>query len=149
MKVVAGFAAGLLFGGGLVLSRMTDPRVVLAFLDVTGTWNPTLLGVMGGAVATFGAFYWITIARRRQAVLAADLSVPAERPLDGRLFAGTALFGIGWGLTGLCPGPAITSLAAGRATGLTFAAAMIAGMALAAAVQRVERRAVSQSDRAT
>jgi uncharacterized membrane protein YedE/YeeE len=75
-----------------------------------------------------------------------ELAVPPERPLDAPLFAGTALFGIGWGLTGLCPGPAITSLAAGREDGLAFAAAMIAGMALATGVQRAGRRDVSQSE---
>jgi uncharacterized membrane protein YedE/YeeE len=146
---LVGLLAGLLFGAGLVVSRMTDPAVVLAFLDVAGLWNPSLLGVMGGAASTFGLFYWIAT-RRRGAVLAPELRVPRERPLDARLFVGTSLFGIGWGLAGLCPGPALTGLAAGTPATLAFAAAMAAGIALSGAVvQRVERRAVSQSDSAT
>lgn len=150
MKAVAiGFAAGLLFGAGLVVARMTDPRVVLAFLDVTGAWNPSLLFVMGGAAATFGLFYRVTT--RRQAPLAGpSLRVPSERPLDLRLFAGTALFGVGWGLVGLCPGPALTSLASGSASTLAFVAAMIAGIALAGRTGAIQtdRRTVSQSDSA-
>lgn len=146
---IVGLLAGLLFGAGLVVSRMTDPAVVLAFLDVAGAWNPALLGVMGGAVATFGVFYWIAT-RRRGAVLVPELRVPRERPLDARLFVGTALFGAGWGLAGLCPGPAVTALAAGTPPTLAFAAAMAAGIALSGAIaQRAERRTVTQSDSAT
>jgi uncharacterized membrane protein YedE/YeeE len=146
---IVGLLAGLLFGAGLVVSRMTDPAVVLAFLDVGGAWNPALLGVMGGAASTFGLFYWIAT-RRGAAVLTPDLRVPHERPLDARLFVGTALFGVGWGLAGLCPGPAVTALAAGTPATLAFAAAMAAGIALSGAiVQRGARRAVSQSDSAT
>ena len=125
-----GFAAGLLFGAGLAMARMTDPGVVLAFLDVTGAWNPAPLVVMGGAAASFGAIYWFT--RRRGApVIARSLQIPAERPLDTRLFVGTTLFGIGWGLVGLCPGPAVTALFGGNGSGRVFAAAMLAGIALA------------------
>jgi uncharacterized membrane protein YedE/YeeE len=143
---LVGLLAGLLFGSGLVVSRMTDPAVVLAFLDVTGAWNPALLGVMGGAASTFGLFYWIAT-RRGGAVLAPDLRVPRERPLDARLFIGTALFGVGWGLAGLCPGPALTALAAGTPATLAFAAAMLGGIALSGAIdQGAARSAVSQSD---
>jgi len=128
--IVVGFAAGLVFGAGLAIARMTDPRVVLAFLDVTGAWNPSLLLVMAGAASTFGAIYWLT--RRRGAPLAApSLHIPEERPLDARLFVGTTLFGIGWGLVGLCPGPAITALCGGNASGRLFVLAMLAGIALA------------------
>jgi uncharacterized membrane protein YedE/YeeE len=112
---------------------------VLAFLDVTGAWNPSLLLVMAGAASTFGAIYWLT--RRRGAPLAApSLHLPVERPLDGRLFAGTTLFGIGWGLVGLCPGPAITSLFGGNASGRAFVLAMLAGIALSTPALRVGRR---------
>jgi uncharacterized membrane protein YedE/YeeE len=148
--VAIGFAAGLLFGGGLVVARMTDPRVVLAFLDLTGPWNPSLLFVMGGAAGTFGAFYAITT--RRQASLAGpSLRIPSERPLDARLFIGTAIFGLGWGLVGLCPGPALTSMASGSAATVVFVMAMIAGIALAgrtSSVQTDGRRTVSQSESA-
>ena len=128
--IVVGFIAGLLFGAGLAIARMTDPRVVLAFLDVTGAWNPSLLLVMAGAASTFGAIYWLT--RRRGAPLAApSLHIPTERPLDARLFVGTTLFGIGWGLVGLCPGPAITALVGGNASGRLFVLAMLAGIVVA------------------
>jgi uncharacterized membrane protein YedE/YeeE len=128
---VVGFLAGLLFGAGLIVARMTDPRVVLAFLDVTGGgWDPSLLGVMGGAAVTFGIFYWLTV-RRRAPLLVPELHLPIERPLDRRLFVGTTLFGIGWGLVGLCPGPAITALFGTGSGGRLFVAAMLAGIALA------------------
>ena len=128
--IVVGFIAGLLFGAGLAIARMTDPRVVLAFLDVTGAWTPSLLLVMGGAASSFGAIYWLT--RRRGApLIARSLQIPAERPLDARLFVGTTLFGIGWGLVGLCPGPAVTALVAGNGSGRVFVAAMLAGIAMA------------------
>ena len=145
---IVGLLAGLLFGAGLVVSRMTDPSIVLAFLDVAGAWNPALLGVMGGAATTFGLFYAIAT-RRHRALLAPELRVPRERPLDARLFIGTALFGTGWGLAGLCPGPALTAVAAGTPATLAFVAAMVAGIALSGAVaQRAGRRAVRQSDSA-
>ena len=130
MRIAIGLGAGLLFGAGLVVARMTDPAIVLAFLDVTGAWNPSLLLVMAGAASTFGAIY--AVARRRGAPLAAaDLRIPDEGPLDARLFIGTTIFGIGWGLVGLCPGPAITALVGGNASGRVFVPAMLAGIALA------------------
>lgn len=139
MKSVAiGFAAGLLFGAGLAIARMTDPRVVLAFLDVTGDWNPSLLLVMAGAASTFGAIYWFT--RRRGSPFASPaLRIPDERPLDARLFVGTTLFGVGWGLVGLCPGPALTALFGGNGSGRVFVVAMLAGIALAPGVRPVGR----------
>ena len=136
---VVGFVAGLLFGGGLAIARMTDPRVVLGFLDVTGTWNPSLLMVMAGAASTFGAIYWLT-RRRGSPLVAATLRVPEEQPLDRRLFVGTTLFGIGWGLVGLCPGPAITALFGGNASGRVFVGAMLVGIASSAPAARFERR---------
>ena len=132
MRIAIGFAAGLLFGAGLAIARMTDPRVVLAFLDVTGAWNPSLLVVMAGAASTFGLLYRLAI-RREAPLVAASLRVPEERPLDRRLFVGTTLFGIGWGLVGLCPGPAVTALFGGNGSGRVFVVAMLAGIALARA----------------
>ena len=132
MKAIAiGFAAGLLFGAGLAIARMTDPRVVLAFLDVTGTWNPSLLARDGWcAASTFGAIYWLT-RRRGSPLVAPALRIPDERPLDARLFVGTTLFGIGWGLVGLCPGPAVTALFGSNGSGRVFVVAMLAGIAVA------------------
>jgi uncharacterized protein len=126
--ITIGLCAGFLFGTGLVIARATDPAVVLGFLDVTGTWNPALIGLMGGGATTFGLLY--RLARRRgRPITAITLHVPAERPLDARLFVGTGLFGLGWGLAGLCPGPAITALFGGNASGRVFVLAMLAGMA--------------------
>ncbi len=130
MTIAIGFAAGLLFGAGLVVARMTDPAVVLGFLDVTGAWNPSLLAVMAGAATTFGAIYALAI-RRQAPLVGPALRIPVERPLDRRLFVGTTLFGIGWGLVGLCPGPAVTALFGSSASGRVFVAAMLAGIAVA------------------
>lgn len=134
-RVAIGFAAGLLFGAGLAIARMTDPGVVLAFLDVTGAWNPSLLVVMAGAASTFAAIYRLTT-RRQAPLVATEFRIPEERPLDCRLFVGTTLFGIGWGLVGLCPGPAVTALLGGNASGRGFVVAMIAGIALASPMTR-------------
>jgi uncharacterized membrane protein YedE/YeeE len=130
IAVVVGLCAGLLFGAGLVIARATDPAVVLGFLDVAGAWNPALIGLMGGGATTFGLFY--RLARLREAPIAAPtLHVPSERPIDARLFVGTAMFGLGWGLVGLCPGPAITALTGGNGSGRVFVLAMLAGIVIA------------------
>ncbi|SDM28534.1 hypothetical protein SAMN05216360_101437 [Methylobacterium phyllostachyos] len=128
-KTASAFAVGLLFGLGLLVSGMADPAKVLAFLDVTGRWDPSLALVMAGAVAISAAGY--RLARRRgRPLLAPRLDVPTRRDLDGRLFAGAAIFGLGWGLAGLCPGPALTILTLAPAEAVTFVAAMVAGMLL-------------------
>ncbi|QGY03236.1 YeeE/YedE family protein [Methylobacterium mesophilicum SR1.6/6] len=128
-KTASAFAVGLLFGLGLLVSGMADPAKVLAFLDVTGRWDPSLALVMAGAVAVSAAGY--RLARRRgRPVLAPTLDVPARRDLDRRLIAGAAIFGLGWGLAGLCPGPALTILTVAPAEAATFVAAMVAGMLL-------------------
>ena len=128
-KTASAFAVGLLFGLGLLVSGMADPAKVLGFLDVTGRWDPNLALVMAGAVAVSAAGY--RLARRRgRPVLAPRLDVPARRDLDGRLIAGAAIFGLGWGLAGLCPGPALTILTVAPAEAVTFVAAMVAGMLL-------------------
>ncbi len=130
IAVLVGLGAGLLFGAGLVIARATDPAVVLGFLDVAGAWNPALIGLMAGGAATFGLLY--RLARRLGSPIAAPtLWVPHERPIDARLFVGTALFGLGWGLVGLCPGPAVTALFGGNGSGRVFVAAMLAGIAVA------------------
>lgn len=126
------FASGLLFGGGLVLSGMTDPANILAFLDVGGAWNPALALVMASAIAVAAPAFFL--ARRRQRALAAATpgAVPAaRRPVDRRLVAGSLVFGVGWGLSGICPGPGLLLAASGSGGALVFAAAMAAGMWLA------------------
>lgn len=127
--IISAFAAGLLFGFGLIVSEMVNPAKVLAFLDVLGSWDPSLAFVMGGAVAVFALGHFIA-KRRGDPVFAPRLEIPTRRDLDARLIGGAALFGIGWGLVGLCPGPALTALAFGSWRVFVFVAAMIAGMAL-------------------
>lgn len=121
--------SGVLFGAGLAVSGLTRPAVVLGFLDVTGRWDPTLLVVMAVATAMNAAL--VAVAMRRRRPLCADaLSLPAPGAVDRRLLGGATIFGVGWGLVGICPGPALTSLASGEASALTFVAAMTAGLVL-------------------
>ena len=121
--------AGALFGLGLLCSGMVDPAKVLAFLDVLGRWDPRLAGVMAAAVAVAApAFWWV--ARRGRALSGAPVELPPTRGLDARLVCGSLLFGAGWGLAGLCPGPALVAAALGSGGALLFVAAMLAGMGL-------------------
>jgi len=118
------FLAGLLFGAGLALSGMTDPARVLGFLDLAGDWDPTLAFVMGGALLVFGIGYLL---------LRKKFSLPAGEsdPVSKSLLIGSAIFGIGWGLAGFCPGPALANLGALRAEALVFVPMMALGMILA------------------
>lgn len=128
-QIATSFLVGLLFGLGLVISQMVNPAKVLAFLDVFGDWDPSLALVMGGAVAA--ASVGFTLAGRRVAPLwAPAFQIPTRRDLDARLIIGAALFGIGWGLVGLCPGPALATLPLGLWQTFVFVGAMLAGMAL-------------------
>lgn len=129
MSVIAAFAIGLIFGFGLIVSGMSNPVKVLGFLDLSGAWDPSLAFVMAGAIA-IGAVAFALAGRRANTLLGTPLSLPVIGAIDGRLLAGSALFGIGWGLAGICPGPALTLLGAGVAEGVIFVAAMFAGMAL-------------------
>lgn len=127
--IVAAFACGLLFGLGLIVSQMVNPAKVLGFLDIFGDWDPSLAFVMGSAVAVSAAGY--AVARRRgMPVLAPRLDLPSRHDLNPRLIGGAALFGIGWGLVGLCPGPALVALTFGPWQVFIFVAAMVAGMVL-------------------
>lgn len=128
-KTASAFAVGLLFGLGLLVSGMANPAKVLAFLDVTGRWDPSLAFVMAGAVAISATGYFLA-RRRGRPLLASRLEIPIRRGLDPRLIAGAAVFGLGWGLAGLCPGPALTLLTVAPAQAVTFVVAMVAGMLL-------------------
>lgn len=130
MGLIVNVLAGLIFGLGLVVSGMANPAKVLNFLDIAGTWDPSLAFVMGGAVAVTAAGYRWVLAWPKP-LLAAKFQVPTRRDIDARLLAGPALFGLGWGLSGLCPGPALTSLALAAPGVLVFVPAMFAGMAAA------------------
>lgn len=124
MKTLFALLSGLLFGSGLILSGMTDPAKVLAFLDIAGNWNPALMLVMGSAVLVAAPAY--ALARRRGVTLAGEpVHLPLRRQLDARLLGGSAVFGIGWGLSGICPGPGLVIAASGLPKALVFVAAMI------------------------
>jgi len=123
------FAVGLLFGAGLAVSHMMDPAYVLGFLDVAGDWNPTLIMVMIGGIV--GAAPGFIMARRlKKPVLADAFQMPTRRDMDTRLITGAVLFGAGWGLAGICPGPAIAGLSTGMWQFAVFVVAMVVGMAL-------------------
>jgi uncharacterized membrane protein YedE/YeeE len=125
--VIAAFVCGLVFACGLGIGGMTQPAKVVGFLDVFGAWDPSLAFVMGGAVATH-AILRVLVMRRSQPVFEARFSLPTLSTLDGRLLAGAALFGAGWGIAGFCPGPAIVASGAGGRAAIVVAVAMLVGM---------------------
>lgn len=126
---LAALAAGLLFGAGLAISDMVNPARVLAFLDIAGAWDPTLAFVMAGAVLASAIGYAVS-RRRRAPLFGARFFIPENRLLDRQLIGGAALFGIGWGLVGYCPGPAVAGLVFGMWQPWLFVVAMLAGMML-------------------
>ena len=128
-KILAGFAAGLVFGIGLTIAQMTNPAKVLDFLDLFGAWDPSLALVMGGAVVV--TFVGFRLLRTRTApVCDTAMQWPTATAIDARLLGGAALFGLGWGLVGLCPGPAIASLGIAPQRTALFVLAMVIGMSL-------------------
>lgn len=142
MRNLIAFASGLLFAVGLAISGMTQPAKVVGFLDFLGDWDPSLMLVMAGAIAVYMPIYRLAM-RRAAPLLAGSFSLPTRRDLDRRLIAGAALFGVGWGLAGYCPGPGLASLATLGAAPGVFVLAMIAGMLAFAAVERVLRARAS------
>jgi uncharacterized membrane protein YedE/YeeE len=134
------FIVGLLFGCGLLLSGMTDPGKVLGFLDLAGSWDPSLALVMGGAIAV-GFFAFALAKRRTTSFFGGALHLPTSKDIDKRLVIGGLLFGAGWGLAGFCPGPGIVSMAAGQPKALMFVLAMLLGMGVFEGYDRMVRRA--------
>lgn len=126
MNILVAAFAGLVFGAGLTLSGMINPAVVLGFLDLTGSWNPALLFVMVGALAVAVPGYQLLKGKRP--VLAEARAVPTRTDIDKPLLLGAAIFGLGWGLAGICPGPALTMLAIKPATAALFIVSMTVGM---------------------
>ncbi|APX90930.1 hypothetical protein BV394_03130 [Brevirhabdus pacifica] len=135
MRNLAAVIAGGLFGAGLMLSGMTDTAKVQGFLDVLGAWDPTLIFVMGGAIVPM-FIAWRIAAMRRMPALGGAFPPPSTDDLGRRLVVGSVMFGMGWGLAGLCPGPALASLSYGGIGGLVFLAAMATGMFAAPPVAR-------------
>lgn len=129
MRNLAALLCGLIFGVGLAVSGMMDPAKVVGFLDFAGDWDPTLLFVMGGALLVSGPGFLLVL-RRRRPVLETRFDLPAKGRVDARLVSGAAVFGVGWGLSGFCPGPAVAALSTGLLPVLAFLAAMAAGMLL-------------------
>lgn len=138
MTLLAAFAAGLVFGVGLILSGMTDPGKVIGFLDVAGRWDPSLGFVMGGALLV-GFFAFRAAGTRAQTFFGGAMRLPASRSIDARLVLGSVVFGVGWGLAGFCPGPALVSLGSGVPQAAIFVTAMLGGMLAYTAAERFYR----------
>ena len=129
MRELMALLSGLIFGLGLILGGMTDPGKVKGFLDVAGSWDPSLALVMGGAIAV-GVFAFDAARRRSRSWSGDRMDIPTNRVIDARLIAGGVLFGTGWGLAGFCPGPALVAMSAGLGSAAVFVIAMLAGMVL-------------------
>lgn len=135
MSKLTAFLAGLIFGIGLLLSGMANPAKVLGFLDLAGAWDPSLALVMIGAIgAAIVPFSWAK--RQSRSLLDAPMRLPDRRDLDGRLVLGSLVFGVGWGIAGICPGPALAVLLSGRWQVIVFVLAMLGGMLLYTALER-------------
>lgn len=129
MNFLIALISGLIFGFGLIVSGMTDPAKVLGFLDLAGAWDPSLALVMGGAIAV--GLVAFTVARKRSSsLLGRPMQLPTARHIDKRLIGGSLTFGIGWGLAGICPGPALVLVGEGVSQGVIFMLALLAGMSL-------------------
>lgn len=133
LRIVAGLVCGLLFGIGLTVAQMINPRKVLDFLDIgaipAGGWDPSLALVLGGAVATTAVGYRLVF-RRAGPLFAGSFSLPTRQDIDARLIAGAVIFGLGWGLVGFCPGPALAAVGIGGLAALIFVVAMLVGMGI-------------------
>ena len=144
MIAFASLLAGLVFGLGLIVSGMANPAKVLGFLDLAGSWDPSLAFVMAGAIGV-GAVAFAVASRRAQSFLGAEIRLPSARHIDRRLVVGSVLFGIGWGIAGFCPGSALVSLGMGDVKALVFVAAMLMGMGAFELFERCKRVPVLHS----
>jgi uncharacterized membrane protein YedE/YeeE len=127
VKFFTALVAGLLFGAGLLVSGMTDPANVLGFLDIFGEWRPQLAFVMGAAVLTAAPSFW-AVRRSQRTLLGEPVDLPDRRRIDKPLLVGATMFGVGWGLSGICPGPGLVLLASAQGMAYLFMAALIAGI---------------------
>ena len=128
-RLFSAFLIAALFGLGLAVSGMMNPAKVLGFLDLFGVWDPTLLFVMGGALLVTVPGYWL-VRKRQGALLGGGFQIPTRKDLDAKLLGGALLFGVGWGIAGFCPGPAVAALSSGLPEVLLFMAALLSGMVL-------------------
>ncbi len=141
MNILAALLSGLVFGIGLIVSGMANPAKVLGFLDLAGQWDPSLAFVMGGAIAV-GVVAFAVAKRRTVSLLGQEMKLPSSRDIDRRLVGGSVLFGVGWGIAGFCPGPALVALGLVELKAVAFVAAMLVGMGL---FEFIERRRKSAS----
>ena len=135
MAVFTSLLAGLMFGLGLLVSGMTNPAKVLGFLDLAGRWDPSLAFVMGGAVAV-GFVAFLFASKRTVSLIGLEMKLPTARQIDRRLVVGSTIFGIGWGVAGFCPGPALVALGMGEAKAIAFVIALLLGMGLFELLER-------------
>jgi uncharacterized protein len=141
MTMFTSLLAGLVFGLGLIVSGMANPAKIHGFLDFAGRWDPSLAFVMTGAIAV-GVIAFAMANKRTVSLIGAEMKLPTARHIDRRLVVGSALFGIGWGVAGFCPGPGLVALGMGEAKAVVFVAAMLAGMAVFGFLERHAQRAV-------
>ncbi len=137
MQLIIALISGLLFGAGLTMSQMVNPAKVLNFLDITGNWDPSLALVMGGALTVFGLGYFLLVKPRNKPLLEKQFFMPDNRVIDKPLFIGAVIFGLGWGLAGICPGPALANLSGRNVKIIGFIVAMLAGMQLPGLASRL------------
>ncbi|CAN7423746.1 DUF6691 family protein [Acidovorax sp. Leaf78] len=135
MLLLTAFVSGLVFGIGLIVSGMADPNKVLGFLDLAGPWDPSLGFVMAGAIG-IGLVAFAIAKRRTQSFLGTPMKLPDARGIDRRLVSGSLLFGVGWGVAGFCPGPALVAVGMGEAKAIIFVAAMLVGMGIFELMER-------------
>ncbi|MFZ4378825.1 MAG: DUF6691 family protein [Polynucleobacter sp.] len=128
-SLISQYAVGILFGWGLIISGMSNPQKILSFLDIAGSWDPSLLFVMGGAVLVGLAGFYLA-GKRSEAFFGGALHIPTRRDISRPLVIGSFIFGAGWGIAGFCPGPALVALGAGHLKAIAFVIAMFAGMLL-------------------
>jgi uncharacterized membrane protein YedE/YeeE len=142
MPVITALLAGLVFGIGLIVSGMADPAKVLAFLDLAGAWDPSLMLVMAGAIA-IGAFAFAVARGRKASFIGLEMKLPTARRIDYRLVGGSVLFGMGWGFAGLCPGPALVALGTGQGKAALYVGAMLVGMGVFEWLEQRPRRSAA------
>lgn len=128
MKLIVALLSGILFGAGLTIAQMVDPDKVLSFLDISGNWDPSLIFVMAAAFTVFSLSYWVLIKNRAVSLTGNPINIGSITIVNKQLIFGAAIFGLGWGMTGICPGPAVANITGGEPKMLAFVLVMIVGM---------------------